>query len=51
MFDIFNAYNVSLIIMIFSIIGVYSDVPLVSGNEFWFMLGAYAILFQHTQKK
>jgi len=51
MFDIFNAYNVSLIIMIVSIISVFNDVPLVSGNEFWFMLGAYAILYQRMMKK
>ena len=51
MFDIFNAYNVSLIIMIFSIISVFNDVPLVSGHEFWFMLGAYAMLYQRMMKK
>jgi hypothetical protein len=51
MFDIFNAYNVSLIIMIFSIISVFNDVPIVSGHEFWFMLGAYAMLYQRMSKK
>ena len=37
-------FVVSLVLVIFAVVGVFIDIPLVSNYAFWFAIGAYVML-------
>jgi len=37
-------FVVSLVLVIFAVVGVFIDIPLVSNYAFWFAIGAYIML-------
>jgi len=37
-------FVVSLVLVIFAVVGVFIDMPLVSNYAFWFAIGAYVML-------
>lgn len=47
MFDIFSVHVVSLLVAGLATVAVFVYVPFVSDYAFWFMLGAFLMLFQH----
>jgi len=41
-------FVVSLVLVIFAVVGVFIDIPLVSNYAFWFAIGAYIMLAGST---